>query len=570
MKQQPAFDFYEIQKKQQRKSYVLIGILFLFYFFAVGLISLVFFLSIGLIFLDPSRLFSTTIPNFMMGNVILSGLIAFFHFFEARKFGAKFILKRILAQKPDPSDRHHKRFMNTLEEMSIASGLPKVHPFIIPGSAINSMALIKANGEPCVIVTEGLLAELTRDELQAVIAHELGHIIRGDSFYLTLVCSLANLFERVRQRLEPDEIPAGGAFPDYQGQGQAVLAYSAVTFSSFIMHILSTLINRERETLADAAAVEISRNPRALARAIYKAHMRNSFVGDFNLTYSPLFIVPPESKGISEGFFSRIFSSHPPLMKRIGLLADMAHIKKESLIDEVWNIQKDREEARQVHPAFEEHQPETAFSLLEKAASAKEDGKIWLVRNPKEIWEGPFSLKEALFLRYFTPLVPMRNLQENITASANEFPQIREALRGIRKQKPLDPSKHNHCPRCRIPLNDSYYEGVAIKACSQCKGRLVESSLMDRIIARKEIAFSEALIDKAQDFKAMFMSDPVYSRKSRSGKLPPLFCPNCGGKMLPRPYNYHLVIPVDKCLLCNQIWFDSDELEILQILIENP
>jgi Zn-finger nucleic acid-binding protein len=119
-------------------------------------------------------------------------------------------------------------------------------------------------------------------------------------------------------------------------------------------------------------------------------------------------------------------------------------------------------------------------------------------------------------------------------------------------------------------LKDSYYEGTAIKSCSTCKGRLVESSLMDRIIARKEIAFSKALVEKTQEFKLRFMSDPVYTRKIKSGKYPSFLCPNCGGKMLARPYNYHLVIPVDKCLMCNQIWFDSDELEILQILVENP
>jgi Zn-finger nucleic acid-binding protein len=47
-----------------------------------------------------------------------------------------------------------------------------------------------------------------------------------------------------------------------------------------------------------------------------------------------------------------------------------------------------------------------------------------------------------------------------------------------------------------------------------------------------------------------------------------IYCPNCGHKMLPRPFNYHYVVPVDKCLSCQKIWFDRDELEVLQILIE--
>ena len=218
------------------------------------------------------------------------------------------------AESPDSSDRYHKRFSNTVEEIRIASGLPFVKPYIIPSFAINSMALIEEDKTPSIIVTEGLLAEFTRDELEAVIAHELAHIIRGDTFYITLVCSLANFFERLREFIEPETQPQGKSYQSQQtGRGGPLLIYLALSVSVVVMHILSTLISRQREILADADAVELSRNPRALARAIYKAHVKNSFVGDFNLTYSPLFIVPPESRGDSDGFFSRIFNSHPPL-----------------------------------------------------------------------------------------------------------------------------------------------------------------------------------------------------------------------------------------------------------------
>jgi len=130
----------------------------------------------------------------------VSILIAVFHFYDARKFGAKFIRRRMQAESPDSSDRYHKRFSNTVEEIRIASGLPFVKPYIIPSFAINSMALIEEDKTPSIIVTEGLLAEFTRDELEAVIAHELAHIIRGDTF-LHYSCVFPCKFFRTPQRI---------------------------------------------------------------------------------------------------------------------------------------------------------------------------------------------------------------------------------------------------------------------------------------------------------------------------------------------------------------------------------
>lgn len=162
----------------------------------------------------------------------------------------------------------------------------------------------------------------------------------------------------------------------------------------------------------------------------------------------------------------------------------------------------------------------------------------------------------------------VKNVQEDVEASAKEFPQIREALRNRGRKKPIDPAKHNRCPRCRVLLTDTFYEGVVVKVCSQCRGKLVDSSLMDRIIARREIGFSEGLKKKAQEFKERFMSNPILTNKISRDKSHVIACPDCGARMLPRPYSYHYVVPVDKCLSCYKIWFDSDELEILQILIE--
>lgn len=568
MRKKPALDFYEIQKQQWIKSLFLFLVLIAFYFLAVGFISFVLVLCFSILIRGGWFPSQNLLKTLILTNSAVSIIIASFHFFDARKFGAKFILKRLRAQQPDLSDRYHKQFVNTVDEMSIASGLPKVRPYIFSTFAINSMALIQPDSTPVVVVTEGLLAEFTRDELQAVVAHELAHIIRGDAFYLTLVCSLANSFERVREALEPKRPEQVGQYGAERARVASSLVYFAVTLSAVVMHILSTLISRQREILADAAAVELSRNPRALARAIYKADVKNSFVGDFNLTYSPLFIVPPESRGESGGFLSRLFNSHPPLMERIKLLANMIPTRPGNIIREIWEIQKSRRKARNVLLSREERLEKSAPTTPQTEEITQEEGKVWAIHDPKGNWQGPFALEELLFLPHFTPMRWIKNMQEDVEATAKEFPQIRNALRNIGKKKPINPARQNRCPRCHVFLVESFYEGIPAKICPKCQGKLVDSALMNRVIARKEVGFSEQLIKKAQEFKENFLLNPFQRKRIDPEKSPKIFCPNCGYRMVPRPYNYQYIVPVDKCFSCNKIWFDSDELEILQILIE--
>jgi heat shock protein HtpX len=577
-------DFYEIQSLQWRKSLFVFTVLIFFNFVAVGLVSLAVVLSFG--FFGAGRGFWTSpfIYKLFGFDLLASALIAWFHFQDARRFGAAYILKRLEARSPDPSDRYHKQFLNTLDEVRIAAGVPKVNAYVIPAFAVNSMALVEADKTPAVAITEGMLAECTRDELQAVAAHELAHIARGDAFYVTLVCSLANFFEKLKEALEPEQ-------PELQpgllgqrargGAGSPALIYVAAAISSFVMRLLSTLISRQRELLADAAAVEFGRDPSSLARAIYKAHVQNSFVGDFSASYGPLFIVAPESPDIQEGFFGRLFNSHPPLLTRIDALAGMAGKKPDRIIQDVWEGRQNREKAREILRSFEEMTMKAGPAATgpeerpEASASAPGgigpgDAKIWSFRSAGGEWEGPMTIGELIARSGFSSMAVVKNCQERIEAKAREFPQVRLALRDAGRKRLVDPDHRHKCPRCRAPLAETFYEGVAIKLCPRCQGKLIDEGMMDRVIARKEAGFSEGLVRKAMEFKERFFSQPVKTRKISETQPPdPLTCPDCGYTMKARPYSYSYFIPVDKCLSCHKIWFDADEMEILQVLIEN-
>jgi len=573
----PTRDFYEIQELQRRKSLPLFAAVLAFHFFGLGLIGLSILATFGL-FLMPGLLSSPGFwPRFLLIDLAVAAIVAVLHFQDARKNGPRVILRRLQAATPDISDHYHVQFLHTLDEIRIAAGLPRVNAYVLPSFAVNSLALIEEDGTPAVAVTEGLLAEGTRDELQAVAAHELAHIARGDAFYLTLVCSLANLFETFKDALgaEAENEPDCGIGKTRSSSFPPVLFYFAVAVSALVMRLLSMLVSRERELLADAAAVELCRSPEALGRAVYKAHVKNAFVGDFTLSYAPLFIVRPDARDAPEGLLGRIFSSHPPLMRRLGALAAMVHKKPESIIEAVWAEEREREAARGVLHSYEELRKEQLelFPGLENAAGSPvpgDENRVWMLAGASEkTWEGPFTVAELLCRPRFSAVMKVKNTQEGVEARAREFPQVRIALHNLARKKPLAPGRQNLCPRCRIPLAETFYEGVAIRLCGRCRGRLVDAASVDRIVARREMDFSEPLREKARRFKEAVVRNPLRRQKIESALAADVPCPSCGYRLAARPYNYQYFVPVDKCLSCGKIWFDADELETLQILIED-
>ena len=562
-------DFYSVQRRQQRKTLLLFVVLTVLYFLVVCVVTGSVVLTVALLtggrFLD----FPFTV-SFFTANFFLALLVAAVHYNDARKNGAMFIRERLRANPPDLSDRYHQRFSHLVEEMRLAGGLPEVQASVIPSFAINSMALVEPNGSPAVLVTEGLLADCTRDELQAVVAHELAHIIRGDAFYVTLICSLSNFLEQIRLALAPSTKDSFGGY--VKGEDQSVpnpLLYAAVSLSSLTVNALSSLMSRQREVLADATAVELCRDPLALARVIYKAQLKYSFLGDFQATYGPLYIVDPESERRTGtmGFMARIFSSHPPFMQRIDILTRMAGKCPAQVTEQVWKSQRQRDKGRRVQPAFEE-EPHSAGGAAKKE-TPRAQGESWSVRDSQGQWQGPFSLGELLCLPYFSPMITVKDLSGGEASLAKEFPEVRRALGFLGQAAEPGENGNDSCPRCGGMLRERDYEGVTVRACENCGGKLVDTFAVERILARQELTFSNGLRQKARQFQERFFVNPLKAKeldlKEPAGTL---FCPSCGAKMLHRPYNYQYFIPVEKCLTCHKIWFDADELEILQILIE--
>jgi len=262
-------------------------------------------------------------------------------------------------------------------------------------------------------------------------------------------------------------------------------------------------------------------------------------------------------------------------MSRLGALAAMVRKKPEAVIESVWEEERARERARGVLHSYEELRKEQLdlFPRREEGpgpAAPGDASRVWMLAGPGEkVWEGPFTVAELLCRPRFSAIMKVKNAQEGVEARAREFPQIRIALHNLARKKPLAPDRQNLCPRCRIPLSETFYEGAGIRACGRCGGRLVDAASVDRIVARREVSFSDALREKARLFRAEAVRNPLRRQKIESALAADVPCPNCGYRMVARPYNYQYFVPVDKCLSCEKIWFDADELEVLQVLIED-
>ncbi len=556
--------FIELQAEQKRNSLLLLPFLGLVYFLCITLLVLSVVFLFGLVGIDPEN-GGVALVNVLKFSAVLSIVVAVWHFFDARYFGAKKIIELLNAREPNLNDRYHKRLVNLVEEMAIASGLPKIACYIVRSPAVNSMALSGADDVPIIVVSEGMLAELSRDQLQGAVAHELAHLLHGDAFYVTLVCSLSNFFEKIKDASHPTDTMV-------KERTGMPLVWAAAALGEFIVRVFGTTISREREMLADAKAVELTRNPEAVAGAIYRASVKRSFLGSMPGCYSPLYIVAPESEqgANGEGFFDSLISSHPPLERRMKQLAELAHTSPQVLIDQVWKTDESREKGRTVDfvppqlaqplvPTRQEFaQPSDLVTRFEIPGA---QGKTNLQLSAEEIVRLPlFSMN--LFIRPVGDpnIIPARDVKE-----------VRDAFKALRAHKPGGRTGDDHnCPSCKCALRAIDYEGVRIKSCPRCHGHLVARGDTMPILTRRDKRMPAHLIERTAEFQRNMMLNPMKHSEGRlfAGQFIP--CPKCSAPMVQRPFSYQYFLPIDECYACELVWFDPEELEVLQVLVEAP
>ncbi len=209
-----------------------------------------------------------------------------------------------------------------VENLAITAGLPMPRVYIIPDEDINAFATGRDPKHSSIAVTQGAIAKLTNEELEGVIAHEMSHIGNYDIRYMTLVIvlvgtimMLSDIFWRTRfiggRRDNRD--PGGNIF--------FLVGLLLLILSPIIAQLIRLAVSRKREYLADATGALLTRYPEGLASALEKIKNQGARIERATHSTAHLYIANPMAGGLSN-----LFSTHPPIDKRIAALRQMGSI----------------------------------------------------------------------------------------------------------------------------------------------------------------------------------------------------------------------------------------------------
>ncbi|HEX7010883.1 MAG TPA: M48 family metallopeptidase [Phycisphaeraceae bacterium] len=259
---------------------------------------------------------------------VAAGLITFILASTWSYFAGGATLLRISGAKPiDKAD--DPQLYNVVEELAIAAGLPVPQIYLIPSAALNAFATGRDPEHAAVAITTGLRQKLTRDELQGVMAHEMAHIRHLDIRLTMMVATLVGLIVlacdvflraafhsgryRGSRRSRSGRRSGGGA-------GVLILVLIALVLAivaPLLAKLIQMAVSRQREYLADAGAVELTRYPKGLADALRKLSADVTPLKQANRATAHLYIVNPFLNARQRQNLDSLFSTHPPIDERI-------------------------------------------------------------------------------------------------------------------------------------------------------------------------------------------------------------------------------------------------------------
>ncbi|OGF54940.1 MAG: hypothetical protein A2Z21_08895 [Candidatus Fraserbacteria bacterium RBG_16_55_9] len=248
-------------------------------------------------------------------GLILAGIIAAVSYYN----GSSILLNAVNAHEIQKAD--DPQLFNAVEELSIAAGLPMPKIYLIDDPAPNAFATGRNPKHSAVAITKGLREKLTRDELQGVMAHELGHIENRDILYMTMLAVMVGtiviLADISRRSLWYGSSRGRSSRGGSRGSSQGILIVIAVVLAvvaPLLAAIIQMAASRQREYLADATSAKLTRYPEGLASALEKIANDSEELQTPNRALQALFTVNPLDKHVPT---SSLFDSHPPLEERI-------------------------------------------------------------------------------------------------------------------------------------------------------------------------------------------------------------------------------------------------------------
>jgi Zn-dependent protease with chaperone function len=322
-------DFFERQDRARRNTKLLV----VYFILAVILIVAAVYLVFAGLFLrskyDPGTLAWLWHPKLFLGvtsgtlAIILGGTL--YKLSEVSSGGAavaEMLGGRLI--NPSSQDEDERKLLNVVEEMSIASGTPVPQVYVLPDEeSINAFAAGHTTNDAAIGVTRGCMQMLNRDELQGVIGHEFSHILNGDMRLNLRLIGITHgilciaILGRVLLRTGSSSSSCGarsrkGGNPlPFIGLALLIIGWIGVFFG----RLIKSAVSRQREFLADAAAVQFTRNPGGLSNALKK-------IGGY--VYGSRLMTPHAEEashlyfgnGLGEAWFG-LMATHPPLQERI-------------------------------------------------------------------------------------------------------------------------------------------------------------------------------------------------------------------------------------------------------------
>jgi len=253
-------------------------------------------------------------PSFLYLAIGIGGVYALIQYFAAAKIalamnGAQEVTKR---QAP--------RLYRTVENLSIATGIPMPKVYIIDDPAPNAFATGRDPKHAVVAATTGLLGMMDDSELEAVMAHEMGHVRNYDIRVMMIVFGLVSAIGIIADMIMRMFWWGGGRDDDNQPNPLLiVLGIAAAVLAPIVAMLIQLAVSRRREYLADSTGALTTRYPEGLIRALQKIQGHGSGMRRQNTATAHLFFASP-LKGAS---LTRFFSTHPPIEDRIKRLKEM-------------------------------------------------------------------------------------------------------------------------------------------------------------------------------------------------------------------------------------------------------
>ncbi|MGA2625352.1 MAG: M48 family metallopeptidase [Bacteroidota bacterium] len=320
-------NIYEQQQTNDLLTALFAGI-FILYYLILGYGTDVFVLKndpLGIVY--PA---SDEIPYATLIAFILAGAYTAYSFYR----GDDLVLKSV--KKIDRiwwDDESNRLLIDVIKEMSIASGVPMPSVYLVHDDDPNAFSTGRDPEHASIGVTTGLLQKLDREELQAVMAHEMAHIRNHDIRLMTLMATLMGGSVLLTAYTEARWLESMSFLRRVTLIGGATVFFivwvGMVVFTPLITFMLELLISHEREYQADATAAELTRNPEAVVKALEKLDSMGGPTWSINSAMGHLCVISPMGKYMNmaeQTIRDRIlhYYTHPPMEKRIQAIKAMA------------------------------------------------------------------------------------------------------------------------------------------------------------------------------------------------------------------------------------------------------